>query len=94
MSILLVPVTVLISLISISYKLQRFAIVSVVAIAGLVVPRWTTHRKINALTGSNPFKSRFRNLIAFYIILYKYSQVYVCFILKLLGISETVPVTC
>ena len=48
--------TVLITLISVSYKLQRFAVVSAVTIAGSVVSRWTTDRKVSALRGSNPLR--------------------------------------
>ena len=43
-----------------------------VAIAGLVVPRWTTDRKVNALTGSNPFKGPYRNLS--FVDLFSYCQ--------------------
>ena len=34
-------------------KLQRLAVVSAVAIAASVEPRWTMDRKVNALVGSN-----------------------------------------
>ena len=40
-------------LISVSNKLQRFAVISAVVIADSVVPRSTTDRKVNALIGSN-----------------------------------------
>ena len=89
MSLLSGKATVLIMLVSVSYKMQRFAVDLEVAIAGSVVPHWTTHRKVNVLTHRfNSTQSRFKNLIALFI-LCKHNQVYVCFILELLGISET-----